>query len=107
MPFGGSVPVRLGKLLAAAGVPRLARARWPVLARPGRREILWLIGVRRAAAAPLTVRPGRRCGSGAVIPAPESPSGPAPVLTRGKRPPAFHGGPHGPRAPGQPTGETV
>jgi tRNA(Ile)-lysidine synthase len=57
VPFGGAVPVRLATLLAAAGVPRLARARWPVLARGGDRadgEALWLVGVRRAAAAPLT-----------------------------------------------------
>jgi hypothetical protein len=38
-------------------VPRLARARWPVLARVdggGDDEVLWLVGVRRAAAAPIT-----------------------------------------------------
>jgi tRNA(Ile)-lysidine synthase len=59
VPFGGAAPVRLVKLLAAAGVPRLARARWPVLARDGDHadgEVLWLVGVRRAAAAPLTER---------------------------------------------------
>ena len=37
---------------AAAGVPRQARARWPVVARED--EVLWLLGVRRGAAAPLT-----------------------------------------------------
>ena len=52
MPFGGADPVRLTKLLGAAGVPRQARARWPVVAREG--EVLWLLGVRRGAAAPLT-----------------------------------------------------
>jgi tRNA(Ile)-lysidine synthetase-like protein len=53
-PFGGREPVRLGKLLASAGVPRLARARWPVVARSDG-EILWAVGVRRAATAPLTL----------------------------------------------------
>src|SRR5262249_36463666 len=52
VPFGGGEPVRLTKLLGAAGVPRHARARWPVVAREG--EVLWLLGVRRGAAAPLT-----------------------------------------------------
>jgi tRNA(Ile)-lysidine synthase len=57
VPFGGSEPVRLAKLLAAAGVPRHARARWPVVARdggPGDGEVLWLMGVRRSAVAPVT-----------------------------------------------------
>jgi hypothetical protein len=52
VPFGGSEPVRLAKLLGAAGVPRQARLRWPVVAREG--EVLWLVGVRRSATAPLT-----------------------------------------------------
>jgi tRNA(Ile)-lysidine synthetase-like protein len=52
VPFGGGEPVRLTKLLAGAGVPRHARAWWPVVAREG--EVLWLMGVRRGAAAPLT-----------------------------------------------------
>jgi tRNA(Ile)-lysidine synthase len=52
VPFGGGEPVRLTKLLAGAGVPRHARARWPVVARDG--EVLWLMGVRRGAVAPLT-----------------------------------------------------
>ena len=52
VPFGGAGPVRLTKLLGAAGVPRHARARWPVVAREG--EVLWLLGVRRGASAPLT-----------------------------------------------------
>jgi tRNA(Ile)-lysidine synthase len=52
VPFGGSEPVRLAKLLGAAGVPRHARLRWPVVVRDG--EVLWLVGVRRSATAPLT-----------------------------------------------------
>jgi tRNA(Ile)-lysidine synthase len=52
VPFGGCEPVRLTKLLAGAGVPRHARARWPVVARED--EVLWLMGVRRGAVAPLT-----------------------------------------------------
>ena len=52
VPFGGADPVRLTKLLGAAGVPRQARARWPVVVHEG--EVLWLLGVRRGAAAPLT-----------------------------------------------------
>ncbi len=73
VPFGGSVPVRLGKLLASAGVPRLARSRWPVLARPDG-EILWIIGVRRAAAAPVTRETRATLRLHAVVPAPDSPS---------------------------------
>ena len=67
VPFGGGEPVRLTKLLAGAGVPRHARARWPVVAREG--EVLWLMGVRRGAAAPLTaatrvvLRAPRRAGA--------------------------------------------
>jgi tRNA(Ile)-lysidine synthase len=59
IPFGGSGPVRLAKLLATAGVPRHARAPWPVLTRagaPGDGEILWLLGIRRSAVAPITPR---------------------------------------------------
>jgi tRNA(Ile)-lysidine synthase len=52
VPFGAADSVRLTKLLAAAGVPRHARARWPVVAREG--EVLWLVGVRRGTVAPLT-----------------------------------------------------
>jgi tRNA(Ile)-lysidine synthase len=79
IPFGGTAPVRLGKLLAAAGVPRLARARWPVLARAGDRagEVLWVVGVRRAAAAPLTAATRAALRLRAVIPAPDSPAGTA------------------------------
>jgi tRNA(Ile)-lysidine synthase len=57
IPFGGTAPVRLTGLLAAAGVPRLARALWPVLVDVSGRipgEVLWLVGIRRAAAAPVT-----------------------------------------------------
>jgi tRNA(Ile)-lysidine synthase len=57
VPFGGCEPVRLTKLLAGAGVPRHARAGWPVVARdgqPGEDDVLWLMGVRRGAAAPLS-----------------------------------------------------
>jgi tRNA(Ile)-lysidine synthase len=52
VPFGATEPVRLTKLLAGAGVPRHARGRWPVVALGS--EVLWLVGVRRGAAAPLT-----------------------------------------------------
>ena len=52
VPFGGNEPVRVAKLLAGAGVPRYARARWPVVAREG--EVLWLMGLRRCAVAPIT-----------------------------------------------------
>ena len=75
VPFGGSVPVRLGKLLASAGVPRLARSRWPVLARPDG-EILWIIGLRRAAAAPVTRETRATLRLHAVVPAPDSSSSP-------------------------------
>ena len=75
VPFGGSVPVRLGKLLASAGVPRLARSRWPVLARPDG-EVLWIIGVRRAAAAPITRETRATLRLHALVPAPDSPSSP-------------------------------
>jgi hypothetical protein len=50
----GGRTVRLGALLAAAGAPRLSRARWPVLAAAGGGGALWAIGVRRGAAAPVT-----------------------------------------------------
>ena len=78
VPFGGAAPARLGKILAAAGVPRLARARWPVLVRRADRaededEILWLVGVRRAAAAPLGPETRRALRLGASMPAPLGP----------------------------------
>jgi tRNA(Ile)-lysidine synthase len=52
VPFGAEEAVRLTKLLAAAGVPRHARARWPVVTLGD--EALWLVGLRRSAAAPIT-----------------------------------------------------
>lgn len=56
VPFGGDRPVRVSRLLAAAGAPRVARAHWPVLVArdPAGDELLWIIGVRRGAAAPVT-----------------------------------------------------
>jgi tRNA(Ile)-lysidine synthetase-like protein len=70
VPFGGVEAVRVTKLLAGAGVPRLARARWPVVARGD--EVLWLVGVRRSAAAPLTGETRRALRLGTV---PDRPSG--------------------------------
>jgi tRNA(Ile)-lysidine synthase len=75
VPFGGAEPVRLARLLAAAGVPRLARAHWPVLARGGERadgDVLWLVGVRRAAAAPLTETTRAMLRLRAAVPPPDS-----------------------------------
>jgi tRNA(Ile)-lysidine synthase len=57
VPFGATAAVRLAKLLAGAGVPRHARARWPVVALGD--EVLWLVGVRRGAAAPITAETRR------------------------------------------------
>jgi len=56
VPFGGDRPIRVSRLLAAAGTPRLARARWPILVarHHAGEEVLWVIGVRRAAAAAIT-----------------------------------------------------
>ncbi len=57
LPFGGSRPVRVARLLATAGVPRRARACWPVVVAPaaaGDEAVLWVVGVRRGAAAPVT-----------------------------------------------------
>ncbi|HZS33117.1 MAG TPA: tRNA lysidine(34) synthetase TilS [Methylomirabilota bacterium] len=57
LPFGGRGPVRVTRLLATAGVPRRARARWPlvVASRAGGDEaVLWVVGVRRSVAAPVT-----------------------------------------------------
>jgi len=71
VPFGGAEPVRLTKLLGAAGVPRHARTWWPVVARAG--EVLWLLGVRRGASAPLTAGTRTMLRLHA---APESPPGP-------------------------------
>jgi tRNA(Ile)-lysidine synthase len=57
-PFGGDRPVRVTRLLAEAGVPRGARARWPLLvAGDGDAErVLWVIGVRRSEGAPVTAQ---------------------------------------------------
>jgi hypothetical protein len=43
-------------VLAAAGAPRAARGRWPLLVagEPDAETVLWVIGVRRAAGAPVT-----------------------------------------------------
>ena len=56
VPFGGDRPVRVTGLLAAAGTARVARTGWPVLVagEPANETVLWVIGVRRAAAAPVT-----------------------------------------------------
>lgn len=57
VPFGGAAPVRVAGLLAGAGVPRLARAAWPILALAdpdGIETVLWLVGARRSAIAPIT-----------------------------------------------------
>ena len=56
VPFGGTGSVGVSRLLAAHRVPRLVRGCWPVLVnRTGTtEEIVWVIGIRRAAAAPVT-----------------------------------------------------
>lgn len=41
---GYSKPVKVSGLLAAARIPRVARARWPLLAAEGR--LLWVVGIR-------------------------------------------------------------
>jgi tRNA(Ile)-lysidine synthase len=93
VPFGSATPVRLTKLLAAAGVPRLARAGWPVVTRTGERgedaEVLWLVGVRRGTAAPVTARTRTTLRLHALVPAPgwpvarsASPERPAPTVPR-------------------------
>jgi tRNA(Ile)-lysidine synthase len=54
VPFGSCEAVRVRRLQAAAGLPRALRGRWPVLAGGPRAEsVLWLIGVRRSAVAPV------------------------------------------------------
>jgi len=52
MPFGGRGPRRLGEFLSKQPVPRALKARPIVLA--DARGILWVVGVRRAARAPVT-----------------------------------------------------
>jgi tRNA(Ile)-lysidine synthase len=54
VPFGTPGPVRVSRLLAAAGTPRLTRAGWPVLAAGPDDAIAWVIGVRRGTLAPVT-----------------------------------------------------
>jgi tRNA(Ile)-lysidine synthase len=56
VPFGGDRPVRVARVLAAAGIPPGARRGWPLLVAddPAGETVLWVIGVRRAAAAPVT-----------------------------------------------------
>lgn len=56
VPFGGNRPIRVAGVLAAAGAPRAARGRWPLLVagEPDAETVLWVIGVRRAAGAPVT-----------------------------------------------------
>jgi tRNA(Ile)-lysidine synthase len=51
-PFGGRQPKRLGRFLSKQPVPRALKARPIVLA--DARGILWVVGVRRAARAPVT-----------------------------------------------------
>jgi hypothetical protein len=54
--FGGARAVRVSRVLAAAAIPASARRRWPLLVVEGAagETVLWVIGVRRAAAAPVT-----------------------------------------------------
>jgi hypothetical protein len=52
MPFGGRRPRRLGDFLSKQPVSRALKARPMVLA--DTQGILWVVGVRRAARAPLT-----------------------------------------------------
>lgn len=52
VPFGRSSPRRLGDFLKQSGIPRAYRGDRMVLA--DRRGILWVVGVRRSARAPLT-----------------------------------------------------
>jgi tRNA(Ile)-lysidine synthase len=56
VPFGGGRSVRVARVLAAAGIPPSARRGWPLLVAdgPAGETVLWVIGVRRAAAAPVT-----------------------------------------------------
>jgi tRNA(Ile)-lysidine synthase len=56
VPFGSDRPVRVARVLAAAGMPPGARRAWPLLVAdgPAGETVLWVIGVRRAAAAPVT-----------------------------------------------------
>ena len=108
VPFGGAAPLRLTGLLAAAGVPRLARARWPVLVKVDAAsggEVLWLVGVRRAATAPITgttramLRLHARADPLAFGPAPPYDTAPLPPGAPGIRPHSFAAGGPGVPAP--------
>jgi tRNA(Ile)-lysidine synthase len=56
VPFGGAGSVRVTRLLAEAGVAPTPRARWPLLVGRGDGDdtVLWVVGVRRGVAAPVT-----------------------------------------------------
>ncbi len=58
VPFGAQRAVRVAGLLAAAGVARGARDRWPLLVsgegEAAEEAVLWVIGVRRGSPAPVT-----------------------------------------------------
>jgi tRNA(Ile)-lysidine synthase len=56
VPFGGGTPVRVSRLLAAAGHPRAGRRSWPLVVarRSIEEDVLWVVGVRRAREAPVT-----------------------------------------------------
>jgi tRNA(Ile)-lysidine synthase len=55
VPFGAPGPVHVSRLLAAGGTPRLTRGEWPVLVAGSGETIAWVIGLRRAAGAPVTL----------------------------------------------------
>jgi tRNA(Ile)-lysidine synthetase-like protein len=56
-PFGGPGPRRLKSFLIDAGIPRWRRASIPLLVADG--EIVWVVGLRRGLAAPVTPRTKR------------------------------------------------
>jgi tRNA(Ile)-lysidine synthase len=62
VPFGADRPVRVARLLADAGAAVHARADWPLLVGRIRDEetVLWVMGVRRGTAAPVTAETRRR-----------------------------------------------
>ena len=65
MPFGAPGPRRLKSLLIDLGIPRWERSSLPVVHAGD--EIVWVVGVRRAAVAPVTAAT-RRVLEIAVIP---------------------------------------